>query len=92
MGNAAEAIPYDTQARRYFGMDAEYERQENERELREAKAEVRQKIHFAIEEMGDGYAFEDAKAQEEMIDTIRDRAAYVVRLCDEWNDLDRYGI
>lgn len=92
MSNLAGATAYDSHARRYFGMDAEYERQENERELREAKAEVRQKIHFALEEVADGYTFEDAGTQEEMIDTIRDRAEYIMRLCDEWNGLDRFGI
>lgn len=96
MSNLAEVIPYDEQARRYFGITKyRTEAQEEaayEHECQKEMKALREELHPLLEEVGDGFLFENDRVQAKMVDIIRDRAAKIVAICEDHADIEGNGI
>lgn len=83
-------VPHDAQSRAYFD-DTEVEQTYEERIQEEINLLIRE-LAPLTEEISEGVAMEPRETVLASIDDVRSKATRILSICDEINEIERYGI
>lgn len=80
---------HDFDSRRYFGADEDATEREYREERREEMKEIRKRITYGLEAIGEKFLYEDEDTQKDQMGDMRGRLNKLVSLCKEYEQVER---